>query len=134
MSVKMSELGLKRRLNDGLANLGAGNGKVGLFTNNHTPAETDTIGAYTEPGESWYAQIGLGAWPAATMVAGKASSTQDPVAFISDSAVHVTIYGYFVVDAAGVLQWAELDAAGPFTMDRSGAEYQVTVNCTEDNA
>lgn len=128
MSLVLASTGLKQINDTGLSLLGAGNGVIGLFTNNHTPAEGDNIGAYTEPTAGWYARQALANWPTSTYVLPNAYSTNTPVVWTDTGGAgsNATVYGYFVVNAAGILMWAELDPAGPFTLSAAGYSYTVT--------
>lgn len=91
-----------------------------LYSNNITPAETDTAATYTVVAGGGYADqvLDKDEW---TIVAGAPSAgtynfTID-FDFTGVTNAPGVIYGYFVVDAAGVLRWAERFPAGvvPFT-------------------
>ena len=131
----LASTGLKQINDSGLTLLGAGNGQIGLFTNNHTPAEGDTIAAYTEPAGAWYGRQGLGNWPASTYLSPAATSINAPVTWTNTvgTGAAATVYGYFVVNAAGVLMWAELDPAGPFDLANVGYTYTVTPTFDQEN-
>ena len=103
-----------------------------LFTNNITPAETDTDATYTE--------CSIGGYSAATLTA--ASWTVTPGApsdgayaeqtFTFTGTFGATVYGYYVVDAGvGTLMWAERDAA-PYTPANSGDQIKITPTITAD--
>lgn len=128
MSLVLASTGLQQINDSGLSLLGAANGKMGLFTNNHTPVVGDVIGNFTEPvgGSTWYARQFLANWPASTYGAPLAFSQNTPIVWTDNGTTSAQIYGYFVVNAAGVLMWAELDPAGPFTLSASGYSYTVT--------
>lgn len=90
-----------------------------LYSNNITPAETDTAVTYTEvTGGGYVAKTLIAAsW---TITSGNPSfgsyAAQD-FTFTGATGAPGTIYGYFVVDALNVLRWAERFPAGvvPFS-------------------
>lgn len=126
---------LRKILDEGLVNLGAGDGEMGLFTNDITPDADDDIGDYDEPGSGWYARTNLSDWPASTIVADRASTTNDPQTFTHDGAGgDIDVYGYFIVDGDGDLVGAERDPAAPVTLSVAGSAYVVTPTLTNDNA
>jgi len=126
---------LRKILDEGLANLGSGDGEMGLFTNNETPTEASVIGDFDEPTSGWYDRTALSNWPASAMVGGKASTTNDPQTFTHDgTGGSVSIYGYFIADADGDLVGAELDPDAPIALAVNGAAYVVTPTLTNDNA
>ena len=80
-----------------------------LYSNNVTPGETDTAATYTQVAGGGYAQKTLDKdnW---TIVAGAPSTgtyAQQVWNFTGATTAPGTIYGIYVVDAAGVLRWAE---------------------------
>jgi hypothetical protein len=127
--------GLKKICDTGLSLIGAGNGHIGLFTNNHAPVEADVIGNYVEPTAGWYARQALGNWPASSYVLPNATSVNAPITWTDTGGIgsNATVYGYFIVDAGGVLMWAELDPAGPFTLSAAGYTYTVTPTFDTEN-
>jgi len=87
-----------------------GNLTLKLFTNNVTPADTDTAGTYTEASGGGYSAITLtnGSW---TLTVGDDPSdvvyAQQTFTFTGALSGSATVYGYFVVNAGGTLLWAE---------------------------
>lgn len=130
MSIKVSKAEIQKQL-DALA---AGtaidfNGyKIGLFKNNWTPGETDTISAVTPadfPGYSGL--VTLTGWAASTWSSPRATITRANVTWThSASAGSNDIYGYYVVDASGALAWAERNPDGPVTVSANGQTYTVS--------
>lgn len=90
-----------------------------LFSNNHTPAESDTAANYTQVAGGGYAAKSLvfASWT----IAGGSPSTGSYAAqdfdFTGATNAPGTIYGYYLVDADGVLMGSERFDAGvvPFT-------------------
>lgn len=90
-----------------------------LYSNNYTPVEGSTLAAFTEV-------IG-GGYAAKTLIAANWTNTagdpsfglyaQQTFSFTGPTSAPSTIYGYYVVDAANVVRWAERfpGANVPFT-------------------
>lgn len=103
-----------------------------LFGNNHTPGATDVAGDYTQiagggyaaislPSASWVFSIGIGAvglYPAQAFT------------FTGTITAPGTIYGYYILNAAGLLVLAESLAASPFTPSVNGDSVVVTPRVT----
>lgn len=100
-----------------------------LYSNNITPGETDTAGTYTEVTGGGYASKTLTAasWSITSGNPSYGSYAAQDFNFTGATGAPGTIYGYFVVDAANVLRWAERFDAGvvPFT-PANGALIRVT--------
>jgi hypothetical protein len=123
MTIKISNEGEKLLLEAMVGKVAAGNLKLKLFTNNYTPADDDVVGDYTEMGAvqgytdktlapaSWNA--GAAGSGVGTSLANKASITYPQQQWTFDgTGGSVTVYGYFITDAAGtVLVGAERFAA-----------------------
>lgn len=89
-----------------------GNQLLKLYTNNVTPADTDTAATYTEMTTLGYAAKTLTktSWSVAQS-GGVATATYAAQTWTFTAGAAVTVYGYFVVDAtSGVILWSE-----PFT-------------------
>jgi hypothetical protein len=101
-----------------------------LFTNNITPAETDTAGTYTEASGNGYAAKTLtntvtgGTW---VITEGAPSFvTYAQQTFVFTGALG-NVYGYYVVGAvSGTLRWAERFTDGPYNIQNNGDEIKVT--------
>lgn len=110
--------------------------KVLLFTNAVTPDRNTVIGDLTEATWSGYSRQTLPALGASTYVSPDAITVAgSDVQFTNSTAGDVTLYGYAVVDNAGVLLWAERDPAavsGPITLPTL-QKYSVTVRRTHRN-
>lgn len=108
---------------------GGNNFTLKLFTNNVTPADTDTAATYTEATGGGYAAITLTNGSFTVTVGNDPSDAvyaQQTFTFTGALTGNPAIYGYFVVDADGILQWAEARAAGTFTPANNGDTYKVT--------
>lgn len=90
-----------------------------LFSNNVTPSETSTAASFTQVAGGGYSQITLDKddWTVTSGDPTFAVQAQKTFAFTGATTAPSTIYGYYVVNAAGVLQWAERfpGANVPFT-------------------
>ncbi len=78
--------------------LGVDTVNMGLYTNNHALAETDTIAAITEAANAGYARQLLSGWGAPVgPVGGVWDSIAANVTFSNSSGSPVTIYGFFFI-------------------------------------
>lgn len=76
--------------------------RIRLFDNNHTPADGDVIGDYTEATFLGYAALAP-TWTPGVDGAGNAMLTSDPLAYsFTAGGGSATIYGYFITDPAQV--------------------------------
>lgn len=131
MSLKVVQAELLKSLDDWLAATEADSYKIGLFKNNWTPANGDTISAVTPADFGGYSGlVTLTNWTAATWVSPRAESTADDVTWTADGSSANTIYGYYVVDGAGNLAWAERRTDGGVTIGSAGQTYTVTPKYT----
>ena len=89
---------------------GGNNLTLKLFCSNTTPADTDTAATYTEATGGGYVAKTLtnGSW---TINVGddpsRAAYAAQTFTFTGVLTTNTTIYGYYVVDADNVFQWAE---------------------------
>lgn len=108
--------------------------KIGLFKNNWTPGPEDDITDVTPADFSGYAAVGLAnliSWTTPVWVTPRAESTHGNVVWTHNGgATSNDIYGYYVVDEAGNLAWAERNATGPVTISVNGQTYTVTPKYT----
>lgn len=99
-----------------------------LFATDVTPADTSTAGSFTEASGGGYSSKTLsnGSWTVAS-----ANDPSDAVyaeqtfVFTGTLTTNGTIYGYFVVDADGVLVWAEKFSSS-FTPANNGDQLKLT--------
>lgn len=99
-----------------------------LFSNNITPAETDTAVTFTEATFTGYSAKTLtgASW---TITEGAPSYGQYAQQSFDSTAgaQNQSIYGYFVVQAtSGILMWAERFTDGPYTIVNNGDSIKVT--------
>jgi len=109
--------------------LGANTTKLRLFTNNVTPADTDTVSTYTECTASGYAPISLtgGTWTYTTQ--GNEADYATQTFTLTSSA---TVYGYYVTDSAGTtLIFSEAFSNGPYNIPANGS-IAVTLHVVDD--
>jgi len=101
-----------------------------LFSNNVTPAETDTDVTYTEVTGGGYASKTLtgGDW---TMTPGDPSDiTASQQTFLFSGSVG-DVYGYYFTRLTGTeLMWSEVFTDGPYNIANSGDEIRVTPTFT----
>lgn len=131
MALKLADVGstliLKSFLNKAQAS-GGNNLTLKLFTNNYTPLTTSVAGDFTEAAGGGYAAITLtaGSWTVSTSSTPRqASYAEQTFTFTGALTGNATIYGYFIVDADGVLVYAE-KAAGTLQPTTNGETYKVT--------
>ena len=86
-----------------------------LFCNDVTPSDNDTLSTYIEAAGGGYAPKTLtcGSWTVST-VSGipQASFSEQTFTFTGTLTTNGNVYGYFVVDGDGVLQWGEKFKSG----------------------
>lgn len=107
---------------------GGNNFTLKLFVSNTTPADTDTAGTYTEAAGGGYAAKTLTNGSFTITVGNDPSDAVYAIqtwTFTGALTTNPTIYGYYVVDSDGVLQWAERLGAS-FTPATSGDQLSVT--------
>lgn len=109
-----------------------------LYSNNRTPALSDTAGSYTEVSGGGYADIDLlpAGWNTAGGEPGEAEyNVAQDFNFTGATSAPSTIYGYYVVNSDGVLMWAERFSADsiPFVPE-SGSLIRITPRFTLGNA
>ena len=80
-----------------------------LYSNNRTPANTDAIGDYTQVSGGGYAAITLtfANWTSTAGSPTEATYASHQSFTFTGAATVNTVYGYYIVDAAGVLLLAE---------------------------
>jgi len=131
MSLTLADVGadtiLARFFNDTVPS-GGKNLTLKLFCNDVTPDDTDTASTYTEASGGGYAAITLtsGSWT--VTVADDPSDAvyaQQTFTFTGALTTNLTVYGYFVVDADGVLIWAEAFSSS-FTPANNGDTIKIT--------
>jgi len=113
-----------------LNNVAPQNGRLKLYTNNITPAETDTEATYTEAAGFGYASILLaaGSW---TITPGAPTQAAYPEQTFTFSGALGNVYGYFVVqDTSGKILFAERFSTGPFLIANAGDQIKVTMQFT----
>jgi hypothetical protein len=104
-------------------------GRLRLFKNDVTPADSDTVGTYVEATFPGYAVQTTPSFTVASSVTGVAQITHPALTFLrSAGGSGDTIYGYYVTDAAGTtLYWAERDPSAPINMNVVGNSYAITL-------
>lgn len=132
MSLKVVQAELLATLQDQVDLFAAGPYKIGLYKNNFTPSNGSVIGDVMPADFSGYAGLqNLTSWASVTWIDPRASSTHGDVVWThSGGATANDIYGYYVVDAAGNLAWAERNASAPVTISAAGQTYTVTPKYT----
>lgn len=104
-----------------------------LFTNNVTPAETDTAANYTEASGSGYAAIALLGASWAAPVEGLPSSIAYPQQTFLFTGALGAVYGYFMTRAISArIALAERFTDGPYTVANAGDAIKLTPRLTAD--
>lgn len=103
-----------------------------LYSNDLTPAETDTAGTYTELAGSGYAAVTLtGSSWTVTPGAPTVASYAEQVFTFSGAAGNV--YGYYLTQSgSGLLVYAERFPGAPYNVLNVGDEIKVTPRITAD--
>lgn len=127
MSLKVVKTESQASLDLSLAEMVSLGYKWGLFKNNWTPSENDTISAVTPADFSGYSGLQtFSSWNAATWNSPRAEATAADVVWTHNGGATANdIYGYYVVNGSGALAWAERNAAAPVTISGSGQTYTV---------
>jgi hypothetical protein len=115
---------------------GGNNLTLKLFTNNVTPATTTVVGDLTEAAGGGYGAITLtaGSWTVSTSSTPRqATYAQQTFTFTGALTGAATIYGYYIIDADGVLVYAE-KAGSTFAPATNGDTYKVTPTITQTSA
>lgn len=102
-----------------------------LYSNNITPAETDTAATYTEvSGSGYVSKVLNGAnW---TITSGAPSSASYALQTWTFSGA-VTVYGYYLTElTSGIIKWAERPSGSPISITTSGSEIRLTPTITLD--
>ncbi len=98
-----------------------------LYSNNITPADSDTHTTYTEATFIGYAAITLtgATWSAAS--GGTIAYSAQQTFTRSSTGASENIYGYYIVQAtSGTLVWSERDASAPFVITNNGDQVKIT--------
>ena len=103
-----------------------------LYSNNITPAETDTAATYTEVSGSGYAAITLtGAnW---TITGGAPTTATYALQTWTFSGAAGNVYGYYTTEAtSGVIKWAERATGAPINIATAGSKIEITPSISLD--
>ena len=104
-----------------------------LYTNNITPAETDTAGTYTEAAGNGYASITLtgASWNAPSE--GAPSSIAYAQQTFTFTGALGNVYGYYMTRAtSGRIALAERFTGAPFNIQNNGDQIKITPQITAD--
>ncbi len=106
-----------------------------LFTNNITPAETDTAGTYTEAAGGGYASKTLtgSSWSIVEGAPTNGSYAQQTWTFTGALTGNATVYGYYFTQlTSGIIMWAER-AASSFQPQNNGDQILITpsIDCDD---
>jgi hypothetical protein len=105
-----------------------------LYSNNITPAETDTTATYTEAAFTGYAAITLtgASWTVTEGAPSQAAYAQQTFTSTAGSQ-SVSCYGYLLKRAtSGRIALAERFTDGPYTIVNNGDQIKVTPQITQD--
>ena len=101
-----------------------------LYTNNKTPAETDTEADYTEAAGFGYAAVSLtpGNW---VLTPGAPTLAAYPLVTFTFTGALGNVYGYYMVQTtSGKIMWAERFSDGPYNVVNNGDQIKVTPKVT----
>ena len=108
------------------------NGVLRLYTNNITPAETDTAGTYTEASGNGYSALTLtgSSWTITQGAPTEAAYAEQTFTFTGALG---NVYGYFVTQTtSGSLMYAERFTGAPFNIQNNGDQIKITPKITAD--
>jgi hypothetical protein len=103
-----------------------------LYTNNKTPAETDTEADYTQASGSGYSAITLtgSSWTVTPGAPTSAAYAQQSFTFTGALG---NVYGYYLTQASsGLLVYAERFASAPINIQNNGEKINITPTITCD--
>jgi len=98
-----------------------------LYSNNITPADTDTAGTYTEATFTGYSAATLtgASWGSAS--GGTITYGSQQTFTRSSTGTTENIYGYYVVQSSsGTLVYSERDGSAPFAVTNNGDAIKIT--------
>lgn len=104
--------------------------RLKLYTNNITPAETDTEATFTEAAGSGYADVALtgASW---TITPGNPTSAAAAQQIFTFTGALGNVYGYLVVQqTSGKILWSERFTNGPYNIQNNGDQIKVTPQFT----
>ena len=126
MTLLVPDVGEGRMLRAIVNNTAPENLVLRLYTNNITPAETDTAGTYTEATGSGYASITLtgASWSFTQGAPSYASYAEQTFTF---SGALGNVYGYYLTQlTSGILMWSERFPSAPYNIVNNGDNIKVT--------
>lgn len=136
MSLKIPDVGLPKLLDLKTGKVtGPPTYTCKLFQNNYTPVAGSVAGDFTECTFSGYgAGQTITGWASAAVTGSIASAAAAALTWTHNGGgTSNNIYGMYVVDAGGVLIWAERDPAAPFAISANGQTYTVTPQLTDES-
>ena len=101
-----------------------------LYTNDHTPAETDVVSTYTEATGGGYVVKNLNAasW---VITPGNPSASEHPQVTWIFTGIVGNVYGYYITRrTTGDLMWAERFTNGPYNIQTNNDQIRVTPRLT----
>jgi hypothetical protein len=131
MAIVLADVGAASFLKAYFNNVWPAGGKnltLKLYATNVTPSDTSIASSFTEAAGGGYASKTLtnGSWTESNVggIEQVAYSTAQTFSFTGPLTTNTTIYGYYIVDADGVLVYAEAQA--PFTPANNGDNIVIT--------
>ena len=122
MSLLVPNVGETLMLKLILNNATQGDVKLHLYSDDITPAESDTVSSYTLVTDPAAKTLTGSSWNT-TSIAGTASYAQQTFTYSGSG----TAYGYVVTDNAGTtLLWSEKFSDGPYTIPSGGGTIKIT--------
>jgi hypothetical protein len=132
--LEVSEDGLIVLLDVLTAKFGAGY-KAGLFRNDVKPTQETSLSEFEECNFSGYqGLVLLTGWSAATLNGVRADAQAGPVRWVHDGGPMANwVWGYYVVNADGLLVWAQRFCPVPLLLDSEGQTVRVLPSFTLRN-
>lgn len=129
MPLKVPNVGLLKLLPELTGQLTGA--EVCLFTNDYTPVASTVLADFAEATFPGYARQPLATWGAAVIVSDHSRQVAADCLFtLSTSGGPYSNYGYFILDSAGDLLWAERDPNAPAVLSVAGDTYRVIPQLT----
>lgn len=102
---------------------------LNLYTNNKSPAESDTVSSYTPAtAAAGYsaATLNKDSWSIGTVSGTSSALYNNGITFTFGTAASTqNVYGYYVTDNSSNLLWAEIFPGAPFALPASGGEIAI---------
>lgn len=130
MSLKVPFVGLVPLFQQFVAGMEVGN-TCHLFQNDYTPIDGSILSNFLEASFDGYAPVDANGWSDPLFVSPRALIQATACNYAkSAGSIGNLIYGYYILDQAGNLLWAERDPSAPVPMNVDGNVYVIVPRLT----